>query len=670
MRERSYRRDIDGLRAVAVLAVILFHIEKSLLPGGFVGVDIFFVLSGFLITGKIAQDLDAGRFSLRDFYCRRIKRIAPAMLVVVLVTVLAAQVLLLPEDAVAAGKAGLWSLGSLTNVYYTFFRDTGYFAQSSAELPLLHLWSLGVEEQFYLIWPLVLMFLYRPLGTRALLLLVGTTALASYVLGQFLFAYKPSFAYYMLPSRAGELLAGAIVALAIERRVHLRLPARLAQPFGYLGAVCLLAAFCWLEETQVFPGLRAMLPAAGTALLLLSGHMDQAGVPHLLRWRPLRAVGQVSYSAYLWHWPLLAFYRYGYGQPGLASGTAIFLLTLLLAWLTYALIEQPFRTVPAGRWRAIFGGYGVATMAVGVLALAVVYPQALINRVLDTGYHDRLAKVRANDHAPTDFDYVCMRKVLVEKDGADPRCILNREAAAGQPPSVLLWGDSNAAHYVGMVDEFARRGGYSVRNLSAGTCAPVLGPVDGFVDQARAPYCLASQQVIAEVLKSTGVVIIAAAWTVYQDRSTVFIERFFATVERLTKQGKQVVLIGRIPLFNDFDRLCAAKALTYPWRRCDPLHLPMDEHVAAMNEKLQQFAHTHSGVTYFDATSYLCPNGVCSTHSAGGEQLYYDYGHLSVPGGRLLGQAILEKQGLPPPFRIDPPLQSARDASTPSITPF
>lgn len=649
----SYRHDIDGLRAIAVLAVILFHIDKALLPGGFVGVDVFFVLSGFLITSKIMQDLASGQFSLRDFYVRRIKRIAPAMLVVILLTVLAAHVLMLPEDAANAAKAGLWSLASLTNVYYTFFQDTGYFAQSSAELPLLHLWSLGVEEQFYLIWPVALALMYRLAPAPALLVLMAVTALISFGIGEVLFASYPSFAYYMLPSRAGELLAGAMAAVLIEQRLHRRVPSGIWRPLGLIGAAGLAASLVLLREDQVFPGVRAMLPAFATAALLLAGHMDQGGMARVLRWAPLRVVGNISYSAYLWHWPLLAFYRYAYGQPTLVSGSVIFVLTLALAWVTYQFVEQPFRQVSGARWRAIFTGYGVATLGTALAALLVLFPGAVLNPVFETGYAQRLAQARANEHAPTDFNYVCMRKGLTGADATDPRCVLNADGAAPGAPRVLLWGDSNAAHYVGMVGAFARHAGFGLRNLEVGTCAPLLGSVDGIVNSARLIDCSNSQAVVREVLKQTDVVVISAAWSSYQERAPQFLARFFDTVRALTAQGKRVVLIGRIPLFEDFDRQCAAKALSFPLLRCDPLRLPMDAHVAAMNAQLRQFAGQQANVAYFDANRYLCPNGLCSTHDAAGNKLYYDSGHLSVPGGWKLGEAIVASEGVPTAFAME-----------------
>ncbi len=242
IKKTNYRPDIDGLRAVAVLSVILFHIDKNLLPGGFVGVDIFFVISGYLISLHIFQELEAGQFSIVEFYRRRIKRIAPPMLLVVFLTLVIAQFILIPEDAERVAESTLWSLLSLANVYFWLYQDTSYFAAASSELPLLHLWSLGVEEQFYILWPLLLMLVYRKLSPKALMLLVASTALASFMFGQLGYAHAPSFVYYMLPTRAGELLIGAAIAFATLNGIERRLPEKATQLISLTGLSLVIAS--------------------------------------------------------------------------------------------------------------------------------------------------------------------------------------------------------------------------------------------------------------------------------------------------------------------------------------------------------------------------------------------------------------------------------------------
>lgn len=332
---QDYRSDIDGLRALAVLSVIVFHIDKTVLPGGFAGVDIFFVISGYLISRNILDDVARGRFSIADFYRRRIKRIAPPMLLVVGSTFVAAQFVLLPEDAERVAESALWSLGSLANAYFWLHQDTSYFAAASNESPLLHLWSLGVEEQFYVVWPLVLMFAYAASRARAVFAVSVVAALASYVLGDLLFTRDPSFVYYMLPTRGGELLVGALVAMGMRPEARIHLPRAPAGVVAALGIALVVGSLGWLSEEGVFPGVRALAPTVGTALLVIAGHLGNNPVSRVFSLRPVVAVGLVSYSAYLWHWPLLAFMRYGGHEPGVLGGAAVVALTLALASVTY-----------------------------------------------------------------------------------------------------------------------------------------------------------------------------------------------------------------------------------------------------------------------------------------------------------------------------------------------
>ncbi|HLB08469.1 MAG TPA: acyltransferase, partial [Gemmatimonadaceae bacterium] len=355
----AYRPDVDGLRAVAVLSVIFFHLSKPLLPGGFLGVDIFFVISGYLITRNILQGVELGTFSILEFYRRRIKRIAPVMLVVVAFTLIASQLLQLPEDARTTAKSAVFSLASLANVYFWKFQDTSYFAIDSSQIPLLHLWSLGVEEQFYLIWPALLLVTYRATRARRFFGAAAAVAAASFLMGDLLYDRAPSFVYYMLPTRAGELLMGALVAIAVVRQVERRIASAAIPAIATIGAVVLVASFFLINEQQPFPGWRAVPPTAATALLILAGHCRDNAWSRVLAWRPLVWVGLISYSAYLWHWPLLSLYRYGYGEPSIIAGGVIFVSTLALAWLTFRFVEQPTRRSSASLSRVFVRQYAL-----------------------------------------------------------------------------------------------------------------------------------------------------------------------------------------------------------------------------------------------------------------------------------------------------------------------
>lgn len=320
----SYRPDIDGLRALAVLAVVIYHFNKQWLPGGFVGVDIFFVISGYLITGIIYSK--GTNFSFADFYGRRVRRILPAAIFVTAVTLIAGSFLLMPVDVKALSGSAIASALSGANIYYWLFLDTSYFAASSDTVPLLHMWSLGVEEQFYLIWPALMIIAMRLGGKRLLVGAAVLIAAASFAVSEYYVSRDPSFAYYMLPSRAGELLVGALLFLWQDSRRTLTTGA--ANVAGAVGLLMVGYSLALLSETGGFPGIRSIIPAVGTALLIASG-INQGSVLARALTNPLfRYIGLRSFSLYLWHWPVLAFYRYAYGEPSLVGGLACAIIML------------------------------------------------------------------------------------------------------------------------------------------------------------------------------------------------------------------------------------------------------------------------------------------------------------------------------------------------------
>jgi peptidoglycan/LPS O-acetylase OafA/YrhL len=646
--DKTYRADIDGLRAIAVLAVIFFHINKQLMPGGFVGVDVFFVISGFLITRHIFNDLGRGTFSFLQFYCRRIKRIAPAMLVVLAVTLLAAQFLLLPEDAKIAAKSGVWSVASMANVYFWLFQDSSYFAASSSELPLLHLWSLGVEEQFYLVWP-VLAWCVFSLRRRTLLIWLSISAAASFGLAESVFALDPSFTYYMLPARAGEFLVGVVAAILVESGITRRIGAHFATPITALGALLLTASLLFLSEGKIFPGLLAIPPTVGTGLIILGGTVRFNGISRLLSFKALTWVGAISYSAYLWHWPLLAFFRYGYGDPGVLAGALLFSLTILLAWLTYRYVEQPGRNIAAVKWRPILGSFIATSLVVAMLAASFVYVDRLPPSWRSSEYATALAAVRGLDLSTERFDYVCQRKQLSDADSTDKHCAMG--SGDEEARHVLLMGDSNAAHFVGVVGAFAQQSGFRFLNLEAGSCPPLLTDISAFVSVKRLAACRASQQVWRKALLDAKVVIMGGTWNEYQSASAAFLPALFVQVQQLEASGKTVILMGKIPVINSFDRLCREKALRYPNRHCIAGPNAMSEEIAATNAQLEHFAAASRTVRYFDINAYLCPQGMCSAYSKQGDLLYFDKGHLSTAGSWEVGKAIYADGGLPPAFQ-------------------
>lgn len=642
----NYRPDIDGLRAIAVLSVILFHIDKELIPGGFIGVDIFFVISGYLISLHILKDIERERFSLVQFYRRRIKRIAPAMLVVVGVTLTITQLFFLPEDAEASAESALWSLFSSANIYFWLHQDTSYFAAASNEKPLLHLWSLGIEEQFYIFWPIILILVYKANRSKVIFVSTMLVAIFSFLLGESIFSTDSMFVYYMLPTRAGELLVGALASQTVMRRNAIS--NGLANLTALLGSVLIGCSFFLLSEEQVFPGLLAIPPTIGAAMLIIAGHYVNSWPNRALKIRPMVWVGLISYSAYLWHWPLLAFFRYGGFELGITEKIVILILTILLAWFSYRYIECPARLSMRPTIDIFFRQYAIPTMLLSVIALAAMKIDGYGIRWLSDEYKHKLVSMRDVTRPAYQYDYVCQRQKISSDDLNSNNCIVGANIAS--PPSAILWGDSNAAHYIGMLGIFAQEQHFRFRNIEIGSCPPINADPENFVVAKRLADCRDSLKLVKQNLDSYPVVILSATYPDYQSRSDSFLKVFFDTVKGLTNQGKLVIILGKVPIINSYDRSCQEKAISFPFIECKAKTVQLSEDVASINEQLKEFANSTPHVEYFDITKYICPKNQCSAFDENGASLYYDEGHLNLPGSWKLGKDILIRDGVPTPF--------------------
>lgn len=460
----AYRDDIDGLRAIAVLAVVFFHAGLGF-PGGFVGVDVFFVISGYLITSLIVADLDQGRFSLRRFWERRIRRIWPASLAVLIACLAAGSIIMFPADFRALANTAISQVLMLANV--RLWQKVDYFAGHAEIDPLLHMWSLAVEEQFYVLFPFVLRLTWRR-GSARCGAVLGALAAASLAASVLLLPRHAAAVFYLLPFRGWELLLGALLACFPWRPGGL-----IRQLLGVAGAG-LIAYPCFAYDRGTpFPGLAAVAPCAGAAAIIVAGATDGgAAVPSLVSralatsW--LTMIGRMSYSIYLWHWPLLAFHRYCTSASRTPIAIAVYLgLVLLVSFCSWRWIETPFRTAskPPGRARAL--------AAVGLLSLAVLACGGLITGgagIPSRFPNETLRLLRHGD--------CCV--AWETKPGA-PECTM----AIGSPPSggpgcFLLWGDSHGMAVSPVFDEVAREMGLvGQAALRRGTCPGVFINVDG-----------------------------------------------------------------------------------------------------------------------------------------------------------------------------------------------
>ncbi|NZA25320.1 acyltransferase [Luteimonas sp. SJ-92] len=641
----SYRPDIDGLRAVAVLSVVAYHIDEAYVPGGYTGVDIFFVISGYLITSIIRRDLLSGTFSLSDFYRRRLLRIGPAYFAVTVATMLAGSAILLPADMRSLAVSALWSAFSLPNVYFWLHLDASYFAASSNQVPLLHLWSLGVEEQFYLVWPITLLLLGRWIGwQKAMLLAVGAAAVASFILAQYAAVSHPSFAYYMLPTRAGELLAGALLALrSVEASNATR--SRLAnESVGLAGVILIGAGLFGLDGESIFPGLNALYPCAGAVLLLHSGASRSSIFNTALRAPPLVYVGLISYSLYLWHWPILALMRYSTTTLSPSAKLAGAAAMLALATLSYRWIEQPFRrkrsTIATGGRALAF--YAVCTIAIcavgaGMFGLSHAREERMVMR-----HETELRDLGQRMQAALEYEYNCQRASYDPALAVGDRCVIGASRASGDSrvPAVLI-GDSNAAHYIGVLGAIAESHRFSFRNLSVSSCPPIFGGGDKYGKPTDREGCSFFRNEMREQTQRYQYVFLGAQWS-FHSRVPGFKRDLERTIRELTKAGSHVVILGQVPRFPAFNQNCEFKRVGNPDLNCEA---SVGGRVPHINRYLASLAGKYSRVDYLDLTHVICPAGKCSPYLHG-RPVYYNAGHLSMAGSWELGRELVDG-GLP-----------------------
>lgn len=494
----KYRPDIDGLRAVAVLAVVGFHAFPELLPGGFVGVDVFFVISGYLITSIIKGGLDQGSFGFGDFYARRVRRIFPALALVLGACGAAGLATLLPDELGALGRHIAGGAGFVANLLQ--ISETGYFDADSATKPLLHLWSLGVEEQFYLVWPLLL---WAVGARRAAPAVLGLGA-ASFVLAQHEVVAAPVLAFYSPLPRFWEFLVGAGLAVRESRGGSGRLP-----DLGLAGLGAIAAAVALLGRDSRFPGLWALLPTLGAAALIAAGPGGWVN-RRVLALRPLVGLGLISYPLYLWHWPLLVWARLTLGHaPGAGLRAGLVALAVGLAWATWAWLETPLRRLSEVARARLVPTLASAMAVLGVAGLAVAWSPALQARA-GRGADAALA-ASVHRTAPRD---ACFDVDHADRGGPGWVCALG---PGGVPPRVFAYGDSHALSLVPALRRAALDLNRPMLFTGYSGCPPLLGvqPLRG-ADLERHDCRRLNDRVFATVrARHLDTVILIGRWSYY-----------------------------------------------------------------------------------------------------------------------------------------------------------
>ncbi|WP_447795503.1 acyltransferase family protein [Pseudomonas farris] len=591
----KYRPDIDGLRAIAVVAVVLFHAFPEYLRSGFIGVDIFFVISGFLISTILLGGLSSGKLRIGEFYVRRVNRIFPALAIVIVAVIFAGWIFLLPEDYARLGKHVVGGAGFVSNLL--LWNESDYFDVASETKPLLHLWSLGVEEQFYILWPLMLWCAWK--ARNNWLKLIALSGVISFALNMYFVNFESSAAFYMPFSRFWELLIGSALAytqMFCEKTNYFLSKRRVSNFFSITGVLLLCAGFTFTTSAVGFPGAWALMPVLGAAMIIAAGQNSWLN-RSILSNRVFVFIGLISFPLYLWHWPILTFLRmYEGGVPAPELRCAALFSSVLIAAGTYFFIEKPLRrfshpTVKAWCLSAsmvFLGGGGVVIYSGGGVPgrfPEIIQNLGVLNYDPVLGYR-RHTCLLVPTQTYSDFD----KCGTVVRSGKE---------------SLYLWGDSHAAHlYSGYLKSFG--GQYNITQRSASACPPIVG-----FDTSNRPNCLRINDFVFSEIKAKmpNRVVLAANWRIY-DWPQVEV-----TIEKLKVLGvKNVDLIGPVPHWNE-----SLQTQLYRYYKSDSLHrIPtrmtfgLDDSFEQIDVKMDKFA-TKAGVNYVSVKKIMCDDDGCIT---------------------------------------------------------
>lgn len=615
---QTYRPDIDGLRALAVLPVVLFHFNFPGFFGGFIGVDVFFVISGYLITGILARELRQGNFSIVRFYRRRAIRIFPALFVMLAVTTVLAVLTMLPEELKSFGHSLLATSTFVSNIL--FYNESGYFAADAHTKVLLHTWSLAVEEQFYLFWPVVLAVLHAR-AQSSVRWIAGVITVASLLFSIWWLNIDPSGAFYLIPSRAWELMIGALLAVAPALPARHRL---MREMLAAAGVLAILIGVKFYNERVPFPGTAALLPCLGAAAIIAAGTAGTTLAGRVLSWKPIVFVGQISFSLYLWHWPVVVFTQIGLmREVTWPVRIAELMLSFLLAVLSWRYVEQPTRLGFNGSSdKKVLGGAFsamVATLIIGALFAS--------SGGLPARYNEQQLAIAKYEGYNGDKVYRGGTCFIVDGQGMyDPQVCLGQDPKHDK--SLLVIGDSHAAQLWPGLHQVATD--YNVLQATKTGCRPVLSnlPVE-----RQLPCEKFFREILTVWLPAHPVqlVVLAGRW------GTGDLHDLAATIVLAKRHAQTVIVVGPVPQYASSLPRVLVRNDAHPDRIADsavggPFLLdPQMRKVVIAN-----------GAQYFSPIEHLCHGRECRTLASAGVPMQFDYGHLTAQGSAVLAAMLLD----------------------------
>ena len=607
----DFRLDIQGLRAFAILAVLIFHIDATKLPGGYIGVDIFFVISGFLITGHIYRDLVARSFSFAQFYRRRIRRLFPALFVTLIATAIGVYFIYLPQDARVFGEALISTSIYASNIY--FYTQSDYFDAKLHTNPLLHTWSLSVEEQFYILFPVVLFFVYKYASAR-LALILAAIGILSFAASESVLRLDQSAAFFMMPTRLGQFMAGAIIALAPATT----LSRKIREGLSWTGLGMLGASVIFISGKMPFPGFIALIPTIGAAMVIYAGKPQDLIASRLLSLWPAQFFGKISYSLYLWHWPIILFYKYHFASEirGVEKIT-VGIVCIVAGYLSYILVEKPGLKISLDR--PVFRAAALCSV-IGIITGAAF--------TMTDGFKNRFS---ADEIAISSYlDYILKRPPSVctissqtsDAEAFDAKKCL---AIAKDKKNILLLGDSHADHLSPAIHELFPD--VQVSQATSSGCRPLL-------DSPGEKICVDfREKVFREMIPGNhyDAIIVSGRW---RDIEAPYVA---ATIEFLKPHADMIVVSGPVIEYSaSLPKLMALSlhhndggASIDKARKFDKIR----ETDRIMEEEVKK-----TGVHYFSPFKTLCDEETrtCRTSAAQNVPVQFDYGHMTKDGAVIV----------------------------------
>ena len=645
----NYRSDIDGLRTIAVFLVILNHAGFSLFSGGFVGVDVFFVISGFLITTIIYSALQQNKFSMAWFLGRRIKRLMPVLLFILLITTIVFSFIMLPQDLMQYYRSVIWVVSYVGNFF--FWREHGgYFDGGSAEVPLLHTWSLAVEEQYYFIWPLMLVLAYKYLGNKGTIIVAVIGCIAATVFSQWGTEVTIGAAYYLLPTRFFELLIGSCLALGWSY-----LP-KSNQNFSHflslLGLALIIGSALLLNEHSAFPGYNALYPVIGTALIIYSSN---GIVNKLLSYRPMVYTGNISYSLYLWHWPILVLFRYTAVELTLFNQIFAISLTYILSALSYKYIEQPCRNLKAFRFKPIaINYYAVPSAALIIIALVGInfngYQQRFPEKIIQM-------EQALNSHT-SDSRYLCHSPYRDSESFPNSSCIFGAKTTKNISTDIFVFGDSHANHLVPFIDVLAKDANVSAQDYTLDRCLPIFDLKWGS-NLHKAGLCQNRNDLALKYIQSNSFkyVVLAASWPdtgtsrIFTDsrveneplKVKIFNTQLKYTLQSIIATGAIPIVMTDTPTLNGKSPKCTIKKSIFNENlNCD---IKRKDNLL-MTQALIALKDTYAELIIIEPHNVMCLANDCKME-INGTPLFRDDDHLNEQGSALLGALFLKQRSNP-----------------------